>query len=87
MSVLSKFFISGVVKFPAHDRVGKFRCSPTRLSIHEMPPQKRFTIASLIAGTLRGRSSEVVETMSRRTVDLLSSGNQMARCICTYDRG
>ena len=70
MTVLSKFFVSRGVKFPAHGRVGKFRCGPTRSSIHEMPYQKKFRIASLNVGTLRGRSSEVVETMFRRNVDL-----------------
>ena len=33
-----------------------------------MPHQKKFRIASLIVGTLRGRSSEVVKTMSRRNM-------------------
>ena len=70
MTVLSKFFLSRGVKFPAHGRDGKFRCGPTRSSIHEIPHQKKFRTASLDAGTLRGRSSEVVETMSGRSVDL-----------------
>ena len=46
------------------------RCGPTRSSIHETPHQKIFRITSLNVGTLRGRSSEVVETVSRRCVDL-----------------
>ena len=70
MTVLSKFFVSRGVKFPAHGRVGKFRCGPTRSSIHEMPHQKKFRIASLNVDSLRGRSSEVVETISRRSVGL-----------------
>ena len=69
MTVLSKFLSRGV-KFPAHGRVGKFRRGPTRSTIHETPHQKKFRIASLNVGTLRERSSEVVETMSRKSVDL-----------------
>ena len=58
------------MKFPAHGIVGKsLRCGPTRSSNHETPHQKVFRIASLNVGTLRGRSSEVVETVSRRGVD------------------
>ena len=37
MTVLSKFFVSRGAKFPAHGRVGKFRCGPTRWSINETP--------------------------------------------------
>ena len=59
------------VKFPADSRVGKsLSCGLTRSSIHETPHQKMFRIASLNIGTLRGRSGEVVETVSRRGVDL-----------------
>ena len=71
MTVLSKFFVRRGVKFPTHGRVGKsLRCGPTRLSINETPHQKMFRIASLNVGALRGRSREVVETVSRRGVDL-----------------
>ena len=71
MRVLSKFFVRRGVKFPAHGRVGKsLRCGPTRSSINETPHQKMFRIASLNVGTLRGRSSEIVETVSSRGVDL-----------------
>ena len=69
MTVLKKFFVSRGVKLPAHSRVGKFRCGPTRSSIHETPHQKKFRTASLNVGTLRGISSEVVETMSRRSLE------------------
>ena len=61
MTVLSKFFVSRGVKFPAHGRVGKFRCGPTRSSIHEMPHQKKFRIASLNVDSLRGRSKQYPE--------------------------
>ena len=71
MIVLSKFFVRRGVKFPAHGRVTKsLRCGPTRSSNHETPHQKMFRIASLNVGTLRGISSKVVETVSRRGVDL-----------------
>ena len=70
MTVLCKYFVTREVKVPAHDRVGEFRCGSIRLSIHETPHQKKFRIASLNLGTLGGRSNEVVETMSRRSVDL-----------------
>ena len=46
------------------------RCGPIRSSVHETPHQKMFRITSLNVDTLRGRSSEVVETVSRRGVDL-----------------
>ena len=35
-----------------------------------MPHQKKFRMVSLNVGNLRGRSSEVVETISRRSMDL-----------------
>ena len=58
------------MKFLAHGRVGKsLRCGPTRSSNRETPHQM-FRIASLNVGTLRGRSSEVVEIVFRRGVDL-----------------
>lgn len=70
MTVFNKFPSRGV-KLPAHGRVGKkSRCGPTRSSINETPHQKMFRIASLNVGTLRSRSSEVVETVSRRGIDL-----------------
>ena len=70
MTVLNKFFVLRGVKFPAHGRVGEFRCGSVRSSIHETQHQKKFRIALFDIGTLRGRSSEVVKTMSRRSVDL-----------------
>ena len=70
MTVLSKFLVSRGVKIPTHGRVGNIRCGPTRSSIREIPHQKKFRIASLNVGTLRGRYNEVVETISRRNVDL-----------------
>ena len=70
MTVLFKFLVRRVVKFPAHGRVGKsLGCGPTRSSNHETPHQM-FRIASLNVDTLRNRSNEVVEMVSRRGVDL-----------------
>ena len=75
MAVLSTFSSSNAVNHPAHSRVGLNGCGPTRSSICETPRHKHkqtnaLRIASLNVGTLRGRSSEVVETMSRRGIDL-----------------
>ena len=59
------------MKFSAHARVGKsLRYGPTRLSNYETPRKKMFRVGSLNVDTLRGTSSEVVETVSRRSVDL-----------------
>ena len=41
-----------------------------RSSACEIPPKSLFRIATLNMGTMRGRSSEVVETVSRRGIDL-----------------
>ena len=75
MSVLSKFSSSSRVNHPAHGKVGLNACGPTRSSICDIPRHKQkqtnaIRIASLNVGTLRGRSSEVVETMSRSGIDL-----------------
>ena len=75
MSVLSKFSSLSGVNHPAQGRVGLNGCGPTRSSICEIPRHKKkqinaLRIAILNVGTLRGRSSEVVETMSRRGIDL-----------------
>ena len=47
---------------------GRARRGLVRSSSSEIP--QNFRIASLNVGTLRGRADEVVETMSRRKVDL-----------------
>ena len=41
--------------------------------------QKRFKlrIASLNVGTMRGRASEIVETLARRRIDICSAGNTL----------
>ena len=75
MSVLSKFGSSSGDNHPAHGRVGLNGCGPTRQSIWEIPQHKQketnsLRITSLNVGTLRGRSSELVEAMSRREIDL-----------------
>ena len=41
MTVLNKFFVLRGVKFPAHGRVGEFRCGSVRSSIHETQHQKK----------------------------------------------
>ena len=75
MSVLNKFSSSSGVNHPAHGRVGLNGCSTTRSSICEIPRHKQkrtnpLRVASLNVATLRGISSEVVQTMSRRGIDL-----------------
>ena len=71
ISVLSKFSCSSGVNHPAHGRVGLNGWGPIRSSICEIPRREQKQINALRIGslnvvTLRGRSSEVVETMSRR---------------------
>ena len=75
MSVLSKFSSSSGVNHPAHGRVDLNGCGPSRSSICEIPRHKQkqtnaLRIASLNVGTPRSRSTEVVETMLRRGIDL-----------------
>ena len=75
MSVLSKFSSLSEVNYPAHGMVGLSGYGQTRSSICEIPQHKQkqtntLRIASLNVGTLRGRSIEVVDTMSRRGIDL-----------------
>ena len=59
----SSCMVAGVVNGKAG------RHGPARSSSHEIPHQP-LRIASLNVGTLRGRSSEVVETLTRRQVDI-----------------
>ena len=75
MSVCSKFNSLNGVIHPGHSRVDLKGCGPTRLSICEIPQHKQkqtntLRITSLNVDTLRGRYSEVTETMSRRGIDL-----------------
>ena len=75
MSVLSTFSSSSGVNHSTHGRVGLNGCGPIRSSIREIPQHKQketnaLRITSLNVGTLRGRSSELVETMSRKEIDL-----------------
>ena len=74
MAVLSKFSSSSG-NHPAHGRVGLNGCGRTRSSICKIPQYKQrqtntLRIASVTVGTLRDRSSEVIETISRRRIDL-----------------
>ena len=73
MVVHSKYFsedragnnnVESVVKGRARKR------GLVRSSSCEIPRKSLFRIATLNVGTMRGRSSEVVETMSRRDIDL-----------------
>ena len=73
MVVQSKYFsedragnnnVESVIKGRARKR------GLVRSSSCEIPRKSLFRIATLNVGTMRGRSSEVVETMSRRDIDL-----------------
>ena len=73
MVVQSKYFredragnnnVESVVKGRARKR------GLVRSSTCEIPRKSLFRIATLNVGTMRGRSSEIVETMSRRGIDL-----------------
>ena len=75
MSVLRKFSNLSGIYHSAHGRVGIDECSPTRSSVCEILHHKQqrlsvFGIASLNVGSMTGSSNEVVETVSRRRIDL-----------------
>ena len=42
--------------------------------------QERLRVATVNVGTLRGRASEVAETVSRRNIDMLLAGGPLERC-------
>ena len=71
MAVLSKFAqYDGTGNYVAEGVVnGRVGCGPTRSSHMRNQceiPHLKFRVATLNVGTLRGRSGEVVETLSRR---------------------
>ncbi len=73
MTVHNTYYRSSRARNPAHGRVGSGgRCGPTRSSIREIPHQKQevLRVGSLNVGTMRGKSSEVAETLSRRGIDV-----------------
>ena len=75
MSLLSKCSSSSGVNHPAHGRVALNGCGPTNCQYAKFNDINKkqtnaLTIASLNVGTLRARSSAVVETMSRRGIVL-----------------
>ena len=43
--------------------------------------EQKFKLGSLNVVTMRGCAGEVVETLSRRKVDVLGTGSKMERCI------
>ena len=69
MSVLSKFHKGGTGNYVEGVVNGRVGSGPTRSTSHETP-QDTLKIASWNVGTMRGRSSEVVETITRRNIDL-----------------
>ena len=75
MAVLSKFAHDGTGYYVEGVINGRVGCGPTRSSHVYMRnsseiPRVKFRVATLNVGTLRGRSGEVVETLSRRGVDV-----------------
>ena len=69
MSVLSKFLKSGTGNYVEGVANGRVGSGPTR-SISCEIPQNTLKVASWNIGTMRGRSSEIVETITRRNIDL-----------------
>ena len=69
MSVLSKFLKSGTGNYVEGVANGRVGSGPTR-SISCEIPQNTLKVASWNIGTMRGRSSEIVETIKRRNIDL-----------------
>ena len=69
MKVLNKFFKNGTGNYVEGVVNGRTGSRPVRLTSCETP-QDTLKIASCYIGTMRGRSSEIVETITRRNVDL-----------------
>ena len=69
MKVLKKFLKNGTGNYAEGVVDGRTGSGPVRLTSCETP-HDTFKIASWNIGTMRGRSSEIVETITRRNVDL-----------------
>ena len=69
MKVLNKFLKSGTGNYVEGVVNGRTGSGPVRSTSCETP-RDTFKIASWNIGTMRGRSSEIVETIMRRNVDL-----------------
>ena len=69
MKVLNKFLKNGTGNYVECVVKGRTGRGPVRSTSCETP-HNTFKIASWNIGTMRGRSSEIVETITRRNVDL-----------------
>ena len=69
MTVLSKFLKNGTRNYVEGVVNGRTGSGPVRSSSCETP-HNTMKIASWNVGTMRGRSSEIVETITRRNIDL-----------------
>ena len=69
MKVLNKFLKNGTGNYVEGVVNGRTGSGPVRLTSCETP-HDTFKIASWNIGTMRGRSSEIVETITRRNIDL-----------------
>ena len=69
MKVLNKFLKNGTGNYVEGVVNGRTGSGPVRSTSCETP-HDTFKIASWNIGTMRGRSSEIVETITRRNVDL-----------------
>ena len=69
MKVLNKFLKNGTGNYVEGVVNGRTGSGPVRSTSCETP-HNTFKIASWNIGTMRGRSSEIVETITRRTIDL-----------------
>ena len=69
MKVLNKFLKNGTGNYVEGVVNGRTGSGPVRSTSCETP-HDTFKIASWNIGTMRGRSSEIVETITRRNIDL-----------------
>ena len=69
MKVLNKFLKNGTGNYVEGVVNGRTGSGPVR-STSCKTPHDTFKIASWNIGTMRGRSSEIVETITRRNIDL-----------------
>ena len=81
MKVLNKFFKNGTGNYVEGVVNGRTGSGPVRSTSCETP-HNTFKIASWNIGTMRGRSSEIVETITRRTLTFAAckrSGGKVLR--------
>ena len=69
MSVISNFHENGTGKYIESVVNGRIETGPVRSTSCETPHIK-MKVASWNVDTMRGRSSEIVETITRRNIDL-----------------